>query len=260
MLCPLCLPGNIRFFRGDSLNVRVGRQIRTFQSGCRLLERLWRYLRFGTGNAFVLAGKALFFVVLRISRGEDKIYSAGVLRSGILVGRVGCFLYIPVVTGRFFIICRTRHFGRQNEESVCFGLCSEMLCSGGKAPGEKKHPEAKVQKRVEGKGRKKERGVGKTEIRKTGGRGKGRKKGGRKKGGRKKEAAGKKECGVTPKDGGKKENGREGKKENGKRNGMKQNRKYLTKNKILHMVATYLTIINFAYEFNFISAVVREYV
>ncbi len=33
-----------------------------------------------------------------------------------------------------------------------------------------------------------------------------------------------------------------------------------TKNKILHMVATYLTIINFAYEFNFISAVVREYV
>lgn len=66
---------------------------------------------------------------------------------------------------------------------------------------------------------------------------------------------------------GKKENGREGKKgrnnrkkENGKRNGMKQNRKYLTKNKILHMVATYLTIINFAYEFNFISAVVREYV
>lgn len=62
---------------------------------------------------------------------------------------------------------------------------------------------------------------------------------------------------------GKKENGREGKKgrngrkkENGKRNGIKQNRKYLTKNKILHMVATYLTIINFAYEFNFISAVV----
>lgn len=94
MLCPLCLPGNIRFFRGDSLNVRVGRQIRTFQSGCRLLERLWRYLRFGTGNAFVLAGKALFFVVLRISRGEDKICSAGVLRSGILVGRVECFLYI----------------------------------------------------------------------------------------------------------------------------------------------------------------------
>lgn len=256
MLCPLCLPGNIRFFRGDSLNVRVGRQIRTFQSGCRLLERLWRYLRFGTGNAFVLAGKALFFVVLRISRGEDKICSAGVLRSGILVGRVGCFLYIPVVTGRFFIICRTRHFGRQNEELVCFGLCSEMLCSGGKAPGEKKHPEAKVQKRVEGKGRKKERGVGKTEIRKTGGRGKGRKKGGRKKRMRgNSERRGKKE---NSREGKKGRNGR--KKENGKRNGMKQNRKYLTKNKILHMVATYLTIINFAYEFNFISAVVREYV
>ena len=89
---------------------------------------------------------------------------------------------------------------------------------------------------------------------------------GRKKGGRKKEAAGKKECGVSPKDGekrktvgrGKSRNGR--KKENRKRNGMKQDRKYLTKNKILHMVATYLTIINFAYEFNFISAVVREYV
>lgn len=104
--------------------------------------------------AFVLAGKALFFVVLRISRGEDKICSAGVLRSGILVGRVGCFLYIPVVTGRFFIICRVRHFGRQNEASVCFGLCSEMLCSGGEAPGEKKRPEARCRNGLKEKGEK----------------------------------------------------------------------------------------------------------
>lgn len=143
-----------------------------------------------------------------------------------------------------------------------FRLMLRDVIFGREGAGGEKASGSKVQKRVEGKGRKKERGVGKTEIRKTGGRGKGRKKGGRKK-----EAAGKKECGVTPKDGEKKENGREGKKgrngrkkENGKRNGMKQNRKYLTKNKILHMVATYLTIINFAYEFNFISAVVREYV
>lgn len=249
MLCPLCLPGNIRFFRGDSLNVRVGRQIRTFQSGCRLLERLWRYLRFGTGNAFVLAGKALFFVVLRISRGEDKICSAGVLRSGILVGRVECFLYIRCY-GEIFIICRTRHFGRQNEESVCFGLCSEMLCSGGKAQGRKTF-EAKVQKRIEGKGEK-GAGVGKTEIRKLAG---GEKAGKR---GKEKEAAGKRMRGNL-KDGekGKRSRGEEGERET-KRDETEQ--KIFDKNKILHMVATYLTIINFAYEFNFISAVVREYV
>lgn len=67
---------------------------------------------------------------------------------------------------------------------------------GRKGAGGEKTFGNEVQKRIEGKGRRKERGVGKTEIRKTGGRGKGRKKGGRKK-----EAAGKKECGVTPKDG-----------------------------------------------------------
>ena len=59
----------------------------------------------------------------------------------------------------------------------------------GGAGGEKASG-SKVQKRVEGKGRKKERGVGKTEIRKTGGGEKAGKKG-----------EGKKECGVTPKDG-----------------------------------------------------------
>mgnify|MGYP001095995683 CR=1 FL=1 len=81
---------------------------------------------------------------------------------------------------------------------------------GRKGAGGEKTFGNEVQKRVEGKGRKKERGVGKTEIRKTGGRGKGRRKGGRKK-----EAAGKKECGVTPKDGekGKRSRGEEGERE-----------------------------------------------
>lgn len=77
-----------------------------------------------------------------------------------------------------------------------FRLMLRDVIFGREGAGGEKASGSKVQKRVEGKGRKKERGVGKTEIRKTGGRGKGRKKGGRKK-----EAAGKKECGVTPKDG-----------------------------------------------------------
>lgn len=195
VLCPLCLPGNIRFFRGGSLNVRVGRQIRTFQSGCRLLERLWRYLRFGTGNAFVLAGKALFFVVLRISRGEDKICSAGVLRSGILVGRVECFLYTRCYGEIFYNLPHTTLWAAKRSIGM-FRLMFRDVMFGRKGAGGEKTFGNEVQKRIEGKGRRKERGVGKTEIRKTGGRGKGRKKGGRKK-----EAAGKKECGVTPKDG-----------------------------------------------------------
>lgn len=111
-----------------------------------------------------------------------------------------------------------------------FGLYSEMLCSDGKAQGEEKYSET---------------GYGNE-------------------GKRRKEEAGEKECWVSPKDREKgkrageeerQERQEEGKKET-KREEMKQGRKYLTKNKILHMVATYLTIINFAYEFNFISAVV----
>lgn len=77
-----------------------------------------------------------------------------------------------------------------------FRLMFRDVMFGRKGAGGEKTFGNEVQKRVEGKGRKKERGVGKTEIRKTVERGKGRKKGGRKK-----EAAGKKECGVTPKDG-----------------------------------------------------------
>ena len=170
-------------------------------------------------------------------------------------GRVFFYTFL-LSRGNFYNLPRTALWVAKRSIGM-FRLMLRDVIFGWEGAGGEKASGSKVQKRVEGKGRKKERSVRETEIRKTGGRGKGRKKGGRKK-----EAAGKKECGVTPKDGekrktverGKGRNGR--KKENGKRNGMKQNRKYLTKNKILHMVATYLTIINFAYEFNFISAVV----
>ena len=163
---------------------------------------------------------SLCFLSFRVFfRGEDKICSAGVLRSGILVGRVECFLYIRCYGEIFYNLPQTKN----RYVSVYVQRC---YVRAGRRRGRKKRPEAKVQKRIEGKGRRKERGVGKTEIRKTGGRGKGRngrkkgegtrgarsdvenkeeknrRKGKRpEKGGRKKEAAGKKNAGYLRKTG-----------------------------------------------------------